>query len=70
MAERDFEVKAIGVDYVCDACGTGTMQQNGKMITEGILANDLGPKWPHKCTACGHTANLDASYPFIKHVRV
>ncbi len=70
MAERDFEVNAIGVDYVCDACGTGVMQQNGKMITEGILANDWGPKWPYKCPKCGHTVTLDVSYPFIKHVRV
>ena len=70
MAERDFEVKAVGVDYVCDACGTGVMQQSGKMITEGVLADNWGPKWPYKCPKCGHTVTLDVSYPFIKHVRV
>lgn len=70
MAEREFEVKPIGVEYVCDECQVGVLVQNGKMITEGIIKDDWGPRWPYKCPNCGHTTTLDTSYPFIKHVRV
>lgn len=71
MAEREFEVRPIGVEYVCDVCNEGVMQPNGKMITEGDINSDgWGPKWPYKCPLCGNVANLDVSYPFVKHVRV
>ncbi len=60
MAERNYEVKTVGVEYVCDKCGQGTMRPTGIMLTMSP------PKWGHKCNHCGELADLNQTYPTVR----
>ena len=64
MSEREYEIKPVGVDYICDECNTGVMQHTG-----GTLLSSP-PKYPHACSHCRSVQNLRHSYPIIKWVRV
>lgn len=64
MAERVFAVEPYGVDYICDACNTGVMEQ-----TSVFLPVDP-PKWVHRCNQCGHEQALSETYPAIRYKRV
>lgn len=61
MAEREYPIQPVGVEYVCDACGQGTVELTGVM-----LASDP-PQWPHKCNHCGHQVNLRDKYPTVRY---
>ena len=64
MSEKKFELKAFGVDYVCDKCGDGLMEQTG------IFLPVDPPLWKHKCSKCGHEQNMHDKYPAVRYVRV
>jgi predicted RNA-binding Zn-ribbon protein involved in translation (DUF1610 family) len=63
MTERTFEVRQIGVEYLCDKCG-GFMRQTGIMLPVDP------PKYRHKCDCCGETADLSGAYPAVRWKRV
>ena len=65
MPEREFELRPVGVDYICDKCNTGVMELSGNM-----MLTTHPPLYPHQCNACGHMQNFDQKYPTVKHKRV
>jgi uncharacterized protein (DUF983 family) len=64
VAERKFEVKPVGVDYICDDCGAGTMVQTGMML----LSNP--GQYKHRCSHCGKEVGFFTKYPDIRYERV
>lgn len=65
MSERTYEVRTVGVDYICDDCNSGVMEQTGVML----LSNPNTPQWSHKCNHCGATKNLWQKYPTVRWER-
>jgi predicted RNA-binding Zn-ribbon protein involved in translation (DUF1610 family) len=63
MPEQTFEVKTLAVEFICDECGTGKMEQ------EAVIHPVL-PRLMHKCPLCGHRAILNQTYPTIRYERV
>jgi hypothetical protein len=65
MAEREFQLEPYGVEWVCDACGIGTLQVGGPISSVmrggGIL---------HSCTQCDDRRVLPEPYPLVRHRRV
>ena len=64
MSERTYEARMVGVDYTCDDCNTGVMEQTGVMLMSDP------PQWPHKCNNCGVTKNLWQKYPTVRWERI
>lgn len=60
--EEIFNVKTIGVKYICDSCKEGEMQQTGKMKMYDNHANFI-----HKCDNCGHEIELREKYPLVRY---
>jgi predicted RNA-binding Zn-ribbon protein involved in translation (DUF1610 family) len=65
MSERTYQVRTVGVEYVCDQCGAGTMQLRGNTM---LMSNP--PQYPHQCDKCGHRQDLLAKYPTYRVERV
>ena len=65
MSERTFEIKQIGVEYVCDSCGVGTMENKTGMT---LLSNPA--QYVHRCNKCGYEASFRTTYPGIRIERV
>lgn len=63
MAEQTYEVRTVGVDYICDECRTG------KMEPTGIMLPTYPPRWRHKCSHCNETADLSQQYPTVRYER-
>lgn len=65
MAERNFPIQVVGVEYICDKCGIGTMKPHGEVawLTDPV-------QYPHSCTKCGATIALNERYPLVRHLRV
>lgn len=63
MPEAEFQVKVVGVDYVCDDCGKGIMALTGKF-------NPRDGLWEHCCTICSGLKEFPVKYPTIKYERV
>lgn len=63
MAEREFEIRQVGVDYICDGCNTGAM------LPTGVMLLCAPPKWPHKCNHCGAEATFSVKYPSVRFER-
>lgn len=61
MAEQTYELKPVGVRYVCDACGKGEMQHVG-----GAVLMSLPPKYRHICTHCGREQHFTKLYPEVR----
>ena len=66
MAEQEFKVKVVGVDYICDECKDGKMEVSGSMI----IKSPDEYKIPHKCNKCNHEQLFLEKYPTIRHLRV
>lgn len=64
MSERTFEVKAVGVEYLCPVCKEGTME-----ALAGIALTTSPPLYPHSCTKCNSAQNLPVRYPTYRFVR-
>lgn len=64
MPEQKFELKAVGVDYVCDNCGDGVMVATGSFA----LMSDP-PQWQHSCNKCGHPRAFFEKYPTVRFER-
>ena len=61
MSEKAFDVRVIGVNYVCDGCNNGLMEH-----TNMALMTDP-PQYPHQCTHCGAVKNLLKRYPYVRY---
>jgi hypothetical protein len=55
---REFQLENIGIDYVCDACGEGTMERFGPIV---LTSNP--PLFEHKCNKCGASQFFNMTYP-------
>jgi hypothetical protein len=60
MSEQRFDVKQVGIRYICDVCDTGEMKPYGK---PDWLAEPV--QFPHQCNNCGHERTLNERYPKI-----
>lgn len=61
--EQNFDVKPIGVKYICDDCLKGEMVPTGK--------HDFYPEhmeFEHQCNNCGIKIKLHDKYPLIRYV--
>jgi DNA-directed RNA polymerase subunit RPC12/RpoP len=61
MAETKTPATLVQVDYVCDDCSKGTMQE-----TQAQPHHAAGDQTWHLCTHCGHGRWLDKSYPYTE----
>jgi len=64
MAEKSYEVRTFGVDYICDYCCIGAMENTGIMLMTDP------PKWRHKCVRCGEIADMFDKYPTVRFERI
>ena len=64
MAQKEFTVRTIGIEYICDICNNGTMEQMGIMLPVDP------PKWKHKCNNCGGEMDLYEKYPTVRWEKV
>jgi hypothetical protein len=62
MPERCVKVRTVKVEYVCDACGQGTMKPTG------FVYDILPPDYLHKCNKCGKSDCFNKDYPYIRYV--
>jgi predicted RNA-binding Zn-ribbon protein involved in translation (DUF1610 family) len=64
--EEIFEIKPIGVRYICEHCGIGEM----KLATDNIMGismlTDLSLMRKHRCTHCNGELLLTKTYPYIE----
>lgn len=60
--EKTFEVKPIGVKYICDSCEKGEMRTTGKMKMFETHA-----EYHHTCDTCGAESDLPEKYPLIRY---
>lgn len=60
--EKEFDVKPVGVKYICDACKNGEMKPIGKMKT---YENHAG--FVHECDSCKTEMELRDRYPLIRY---
>jgi hypothetical protein len=58
VSEQRFDVKQVGIRYICDECDTGEMLPHGK---PEWLAEPV--QFPHKCNHCGHEQAFGDRYP-------
>lgn len=65
MPEQSFPIQVVGVDYLCDVCRQGKMEQNGN-----IILTTAPPQFPHKCSNCGYSQTFTERYPTVRHQRV
>lgn len=63
--ERVFEVRNVGVEYVCDVCNEGTMH-----VCCNVVVLSQPPRFHHQCNKCGHRATLLDKYPSFRVERV
>ena len=57
--EELFEVKPIGVRYICEFCNEGEMIYSASSNTVQAL-------YPHKCSKCHKDMMLPKIYPYIE----
>lgn len=63
--EKTFEVKPIGIRYICDVCKKGEMHQ-----TEKMKMYEHHATFVHKCSNCGQELELKEKYPTIRYEQV
>lgn len=66
--EELFDVKPVGVKYICEFCNEGEMIADKTMIANPFEFLK-SPLIAHKCTKCGKTLQLMENYPKIEWVK-
>lgn len=68
--EEMFDVKPVGIKYVCEHCNEGEMiAVHGEMMI--VPAEKSGPFMiKHRCNKCGGTLMLPKTYPYIQWIPV
>lgn len=66
--ERTFDIKPIGVKYICEFCNEGEMvyENDHPIIVEAI--NIKPTLYRHVCRSCGKTMQLPKMYPYIEWI--
>lgn len=59
--EREFDVKPIGIKYICDVCSKGEMLPNGKNDFRHSV--EIG----HTCSYCGEEQKFVVKYPLTRY---
>ena len=69
--EEAFDVKPVGIRYICELCGEGEMRlhDDGPVMVEAVYP-PRPPLRKHICTKCGGTMMLPKAYPYIEWVPV
>lgn len=62
--EQAFNIKPVGVKYICEICNDGEMIVDH--LGETLMTNP--PLIPHKCNKCNSTMHLPKQYPYIEWV--
>lgn len=62
--EEFFEIKPIGVRYICEFCGKGEMKMDNS--TQNMTLTLVPPLIKHVCTNCGKDMFLPKSYPYVE----
>ena len=62
--EQTFNIKPIGVKYICEHCGEGEMVRDSN---EPLRLADP-PLIPHVCNKCGGKLLLPKQYPYIEWI--
>ena len=60
--EKSYEIKPVGIKYVCDNCDEGEM-----LVSGNIMLMTDPPKFPHKCNVCDFEKNFTTKYPFVTY---
>lgn len=63
--EESFDVKPVGVRYICEFCNKGEMKYYNP---DSAVVNM--PMIPHKCTECGKIMHLPKLYPYIEWIPI
>lgn len=63
--EKTFNVRPVGVKYICEFCKEGEMVQD-KDNKEVLMS--YPSQFPHKCNKCNKTMYLPKPYPYIEWV--
>lgn len=61
MAESFAKVDTYLVTYQCGICGQGELRPGNTVLTCSP------PLYPHRCTVCKNTENLDRRYPYVAY---
>lgn len=62
--EAVFNIRPIGIKYICEHCGEGEMVRN----PNGLLRMSNPPLIPHHCTKCDGELLLPKTYPYIEWI--
>ncbi len=62
MPEQTFEIKPVGVKYICDKCGNGEMTN-----LDGHMLMVYPPQYKHMCSFCGAEKHLEKKYPTVEY---
>jgi len=63
MAELEYPVLPIEVDYICDTCKKGRMRPP----KNGTTQNTNPPKFQHECLNCKESVFFHVRYPLIRY---
>lgn len=63
--EEMFEIKPMGVRYICEFCNEG--EQRFQPLAAEKTASSM---FPHKCTKCGKGMMLPRVYPYIEWIPI
>ena len=58
--EKLFGVRPIGVKYICPFCNEGEMK------ADHTSTERMPHMFPHKCTKCNKTMQLEKVYPYVE----
>lgn len=66
--EEYFELKPIGVRYICEFCGKGEMEADPNESVVIPLVTGAPIMRTHICNKCGKSMQLPKTYPYIEWV--
>lgn len=66
--ERAFDIKPVGVKYICEFCNEGEMvyKNDQPVFVEALNMNPV--MHHHICTKCGKSMQLPKMYPYIEWI--
>lgn len=62
--EKTFQIKPLGVKYICEHCHEGEMIS----VNDNIMLTSNPPLFAHKCNKCGGELQLPRRYPYIEWI--
>lgn len=65
ILEVTFDVKPIGINYICDSCQKGEMNQTGE-----VKMYEHHATFVHKCSNCSEKKELKEKYPLIRYQQI